>query len=192
MSPPPVEPRVQSVNLGPIREVVWRGRVVQTGIWKYPVGERAVHLAGVNLDGDHQADRTVHGGPDKAVYAYSTEDYRHWADHESITISPGLFGENLTTTGIDLSAAVVGERWRVGTALLEVTQPRFPCYKLGIRLGNPLFPRLFMKVGRHGAYFRIVEAGDIRAGDVIHLLRSGGKGVTLRELTEPPDEEAER
>src|SRR5215217_3286701 len=108
-----VTARVLSVNGGETRHVAFRGEDVTTAIWKHPV-EGRIPIRGVNLAGDDQADRTVHGGPDKAVYAYAREDYDYWRARESFDISPGLFGENLTTEGIDLSSAVVGERWRVG------------------------------------------------------------------------------
>ncbi|HEX3157908.1 MAG TPA: MOSC domain-containing protein [Gemmatimonadaceae bacterium] len=177
-------PRVLSVNVGAVREVEWRGRTLRTGIWKEPVGERAVALRGVNLEGDDQADRTVHGGPDKAVYAYAMEDYRHWREMEGIAAHPALFGENLTVQGLDLRAALVGERWRVGTALLEVAQPRLPCFKLGIRLGDARFPKRFLAAERLGAYLRIVEEGEVRAGDDIHIVSRPHHGVTLGLMAE--------
>src|SRR5665213_1228267 len=121
-------PRVISVNVGTIREVKWHGRRVTTGIWKHSVDGR-IALRGVNFVGDDQADRTVHGGPDKAAYAYAREDYDYWRDEQGIETSKGLFGENLTTEGLDLSKALVGERWSVGSTLLEVAQPRLPCNK---------------------------------------------------------------
>jgi len=175
-------PRVISVNVGVIREVHWRGRLVTTGIWKYPV-EGRVAVRGVNLEGDDQADRTVHGGPHKAVYAYAREDYDFWRDEEGLETSPGLFGENLTVEGLDLSEAVVGERWRVGSTLLEVAQPRLPCFKLGIRLGNPHFPKRFKVVSRMGAYLRIIEPGDVGAGDKVSVTHRPVHTVTLREMT---------
>jgi MOSC domain-containing protein YiiM len=176
--------RVQSVNVGAVREILWRERVVRTGIWKHPVGERAIRVRRVNLDGDDQADRALHGGPDKAVYAYAAEDYRYWADHEGIATSPGLFGENLTVQGLDLGSALAGERWRVGTALLEVAQPRLPCFKLGVRLDNPRFPKRFLAVGRFGAYLRVLEEGEVRAGDAIRVLRRPECGISLRAMAE--------
>jgi MOSC domain-containing protein YiiM len=181
---PAVEPRVTAVNVGPIREVAWRGTIVRTGIWKEPVGSRAVAVRGVNLDGDDQADRRVHGGADKAVYAYAEEDYRYWADEEGVRTQPGLFGENLTVQGMELRNAVVGERWRIGTALLEIAQPRLPCFKLGIRMGDPRFPQRFLSVARHGAYLRIIEEGDLRAGDLIEIVDRPGHGVTLRHMVD--------
>jgi MOSC domain-containing protein YiiM len=169
------------VNVGAIREVEWRGEVITTGIWKAPVSGR-IPLRGVNLVGDDQADRTVHGGPDKAVYAYAREDYDHWQADEGLEVAPALFGENLTTEGIDLSAALIGERWHVGSALLEVAQIRLPCFKLGARLGDPRFPRRFQRVGRMGAYLRIVREGDIGAGDAIEIVARPDHGVSLRTM----------
>ena len=123
----PGEPRLVSVNVGAIREIEWRGGIVRTGIWKHSV-DGPVSVRGVNLVGDDQADRSVHGGADKAIYAYSVEDYDFWSKTETFPIVHGLFGENLTVRGLDLSSAIVGERWRVGSTLLEVAQPRLPCY----------------------------------------------------------------
>jgi MOSC domain-containing protein YiiM len=181
---PALAPDVVAVNVGPIREVTWRGTIVRTGIWKEPVGARAVALRGVNLDGDDQADRQVHGGIDKAVYAYAEEDYRYWADEEGVLTQPGLFGENLTVRGIELRSAVVGERWRIGSALLEVAQPRLPCFKLGIRMGDPHFPKRFLAAARPGAYLRIIEEGELRAGDAIDMVVRPDHGVTLRHMVE--------
>lgn len=176
------QPRVTSVNVGGVRDVEWRGRVVCTGIWKASVGTRPVVIRGVNVDGDDQADRVQHGGPDKAVYAYAEEDYRYWSDEEHVATSPGLFGENLTLQGIDLRDAVVGERWRVGTALLEVAQPRLPCFKLGIRLQDAHFPKRFQSARRPGAYLRVIEAGVVRAADAITVVDRPRHGITLRRM----------
>lgn len=174
-------PRVTSVNVGAVREVEWRGDVVTTAIWKHPVAGR-VALRGVNFAGDDQADRTVHGGPDKAVYAYAREDYDHWRTAENVDTQPALFGENLTTEGMDLAAALVGERWRVGTTILEVAQIRLPCFKLGIRLGDPRFPRRFQAVGRMGAYLRVVQEGDVGADDPIEVMQRPEHGITLHTM----------
>lgn len=186
-------PRVLSVNVGSIREIEWRGEIVTTGIWKNPVAGR-VALRGVNLAGDDQADRTVHGGPDKAVYAYAREDYDFWRDEEGVDTSPGWFGENLTVEGIDLSSALVGERWSIGSTLLEVVQPRLPCYKLGIRMGDPYFVKRFLRARRMGAYLRVVEEGDVGAGDDVRVTSRPEHGVTLRMMTEAlrDDEKAAR
>jgi len=172
--------RVVSVNVGGVRTVEWYGRAVTTGIWKAPVAGR-VAVRGVNLDGDDQADRRVHGGPDKAVYAYAVEDYAWWSRELGRDMEPGTFGENLTVEGVDLGALVIGTRWRVGSTELEVSQPRQPCFKLGIRMGDAEFVERFDDAARFGAYFRIVREGDVGAGDEItELPRSDG--ITLAAL----------
>jgi len=170
--------RVLSVNVGLVREVEWEGEIVSSAIWKSPVQGR-VTLRGVNFAGDDQADRSVHGGRHKAVYAYAREDYDFWQEEHGIQTRPGLFGENLTVEGIDLSAALVGERWRVGSCVLEVAQPRLPCYKLGMRMRDPYFPRRFQAAMRMGAYFRIIDEGDIGANDVIEVIERPSHAVTL-------------
>jgi MOSC domain-containing protein YiiM len=177
-----VTPRVLSVNVGAIRAVEWRGTVITTGIWKAPVAGR-VALRGVNFAGDDQADRTVHGGPDKAVYAYAREDYEYWRTHEGLDTPTGLFGENLTIEGVDLSATLVGERWRIGSTLLEVAQPRLPCYKLGVRMGDRMFPKKFLAAERSGAYFRVIEEGDVGADDPVEIVSRPTHRVTLRTMT---------
>ena len=171
-------PRVVSVNVGVVREVEWEGEIVTSAIWKQPVHGR-VPLRGVNFVGDDQADRSVHGGRDKAVYAYAQEDYDFWREEHGVETLPGLFGENLTVEGIDLSHALIGERWRVGSCTLEIAQPRLPCYKLGMRMQDPYFPRRFQAAGRMGAYLRIVEEGDIGANDAIDVIARPSHGLTL-------------
>ena len=188
-----ISARVISINVGTVREVEWRGEVVRTAIWKAPVTGR-VALRGVNFAGDDQADRTVHGGPDKAVYAYAREDYDYWRTHEGLDVEPALFGENLTVEGIDLSSALIGERWSVGSTLLEVAQIRLPCFKLGIRLGDPRFPRRFQHVGRMGAYLRVVQEGDVGAGDALDVVFRPAHDVSLATMLEAldNDEQARR
>ena len=122
-----------------------------------------VRVEGVNVAGDDQGDRRVHGGPDKAVYAYASEDVRHWATELDRELPPGTFGENLRTGGRDVTNALVGERWRIGTTLLEVVQPRLPCFKLGLRMGDPSFVRTFGRASRPGAYLRIIDEGELAA-----------------------------
>jgi len=175
--------RVVSVNTGGIRQIEWRGQLVTTGIWKHPAAGR-VALRGVNFEGDDQADRTVHGGVDKAVYAYAREDYDFWRDQEAMETPPGLFGENLTVEGIDLSSAVIGERWSLGSTVLEVAQPRLPCFKLGIRVGDSHFPKRFQRASRMGAYLRVIEEGDVGAGDPIRVMHRPEHGVALRTMVE--------
>ena len=175
-----------SLNIGGIQHVEWRGRDVTTGIWKHPV-EGRVALAGVNFAGDEQADRTLHGGPDKAVYAYAREDYDYWRA-AGMAAHDAMFGENLTTEGIDLSACIVGEQWTVGSAILEIAQPRLPCYKLGIRVGDPTFLRQFVEAGRTGAYLRVVLEGDVGAGDAIAVISRPSHGITIRNMVEALDD----
>lgn len=172
---------VVSVNVGAIRTVEWHGRQVDTGIFKTPVDGR-VAVRGVNLDGDDQSDRRVHGGPDKAVYAYAAEDYEWWSAELGRVLGPGTFGENLTVTGLDLSSSVIGTRWRVGSTVLQVAQPRLPCFKLGIRMGDASFVEEFEIAGRFGVYLRIVEEGDVGAGDVVEVQGAPRDGITVREL----------
>jgi MOSC domain-containing protein YiiM len=180
-------PAVRSVNVGAPRTVPWQGRDVTSGIWKEPVAG-PIRVEGVNLAGDDQADRRVHGGPDKAVYAYASEDYDWWADSTG-PLAPGTFGENLTTVEVDLGAAHIGDRWRLGTAVLEVAQPRSPCFKLGMRMDDEHFPGRFEAAGRPGVYLRIVQAGVITAGDAIVVEPAAKPAVPVAALA--TDEVAE-
>ena len=170
--------RIVSVNVGQPTSVEWRGRIVTSSIWKEPVSGRR-WLRGVNVDGDDQADRRVHGGPTKAVYAYAEEDYAWWSNALGVTLEPGTFGENLTVTGVDLADRVVGERWRIGTALVRVTEPRIPCFKLGMRMGDAAFVERFAEAARPGTYLAIESAGDVGVGDSIELLHQPDHGVTI-------------
>lgn len=173
-----------SVNVGrPATIGTRRGRPVASAIGKRPVAGR-VRVAGVNVAGDEQADRLVHGGPDKAVYAYAREDADWWAGELGREIADGMFGENLTTGGVDCTNAVIGERWRVGSAVLEVCQPRVPCYKLGLRFEDPQMLKRFAQASRPGAYLRIAEEGELGAGDAIELLDRPAHGVTIRDVAD--------
>jgi MOSC domain-containing protein YiiM len=171
-------PHVVSVNVGRPQLVERANGMVATAIWKHPVSG-PVAARGVNLEGDDQADRTVHGGTDKAIYAYASEDTAWWEAQFQTTLGPGAFGENLTVAGLDLSAMEVGQRWRVGSTLLEVSEPRLPCFKLGLKFGNPKMVRLFALAGRTGTYLRIIEEGVLEAGDTIELGEAPGHGVTV-------------
>jgi MOSC domain-containing protein YiiM len=171
--------RLVSVNVGRPQPLgVRRGRTVRSAIVKAPV-EGRVRVAGVNVDGDDQADRRVHGGPDKAIYAYAREDAGWWESELGRELGAGAFGENLTVEGVDVSGAVIGERWRIGTAELEVCQPRFPCFKLGLRMGDPKFLRRFTLAERPGAYLRIRTEGEIGAGDAVEIADRPAHGVTI-------------
>lgn len=173
--------RVLSVNVAKIREIPYRGGTVRTGIWKLPVGGRMA-VGAEGLAADVQADRRFHGGLDKAVYAYSVEDYGWWERGAGIETYPGLFGENLTIEGLDLVGALVGERWRVGSALLEVSEPRQPCFKLGVKMGDMRFVRSFAKALRLGAYLRVIEPGELGAGDEIEIVSVPEHDVTVQVL----------
>jgi MOSC domain-containing protein YiiM len=175
--------RLVSVNVGRPQQVsVRRGRPIMSAIGKAPVDGR-VRVAGVNVDGDDQADRTVHGGPDKAVYAYAREDALWWAARLNREVPPGMFGENLTVEGVDVSGAVIGERWSIGTVELEVCQPRLPCFKLGLRFGDPLMVKHFARAGRPGAYLRIVTEGELGAGDEVDITMRPAHGVTIAQVS---------
>jgi MOSC domain-containing protein YiiM len=175
---------VVSVNVGrPQQLSVRRGRPLMSAIGKAPV-EGRVRVAGVNLEGDDQADRRVHGGPDKAVYAYAAEDTAFWEGELGRELWPGAFGENLTTEGLDVSGAVVGERWRIGGVELEVCQPRLPCAKLALRMGEPTMVKRFAQASRPGAYLRIVSEGSLGAGDAIEVVARPGHGVTVRDVSD--------
>jgi MOSC domain-containing protein YiiM len=169
---------VRSVNVGRVRTLIHAHRTVTTGIFKQPV-EGRVGVHGVNLDGDDQADRRVHGGPDRAVYSYAVEDLEWWAGELGRPVPPGSMGENLTTAGVEITEAVVGERWRVGSTVLQVASPRVPCFKLGIAIQDGGFPPRFARAGRPGAYLRIVTEGDIGAGDTIEIVERPTHGVTV-------------
>jgi MOSC domain-containing protein YiiM len=172
-----------SVNVGRPRTIDYRGTEITSAIWKEPV-EGRVAARGVNLDGDGQADRRVHGGIEKAIYAYAREDYEWWEVELGRALAPGTFGDNLTTTGMDPNAALVGERWRVGSALLEVSQPRFPCYKLGVRMDDPRFLKRFAAARRAGTYLRIVAEGEVGAGDDVEVVERPSHQVTIGLFTE--------
>jgi MOSC domain-containing protein YiiM len=170
-----------SVNVGKPREFDFNGHPAKSAIWKTPVSGR-VAARGVNLEGDDQADRKAHGGPDKAIYAYAMEDVRWWEQEIGRPFLHGEFGENLTTEGIDASGALVGERWEIGTTLLEVSQPRIPCWRLGVRMNDPLFPRHFADAMRPGAYLRIVREGILGEGDPIRVVERPDHDVKVVDV----------
>lgn len=172
---------VRSVNLGQTRTLVLRDRSESTGIFKEPV-ERRVMLARDQVEGDVVADPRFHGGPLKAVYTYTVEDYAWWGEALGIPLAPGTFGENLTVEGVSVTDALVGERWAIGGAVLAVTQPREPCWKLATKMGDPKFPRRFREAGRSGSYFAIVQEGEVGAGDPIEVLSRPSHPVSIGML----------
>ena len=161
--------RVVSVNISAGTLIESQGRRVLTGIFKTPVTDR-VRVRKHGLEGDRQADLTVHGGELKAVYSYSVANYEWWNRELGRVLPPGMFGENLTIDGLDEGAVAVGDRFSVGTTVLEAVQPRLPCYKLGVRFGDAMMVKRFMRSGRFGTYFRVVTEGDVGAGDEVRLV----------------------
>lgn len=175
--------RVVSLNVGMPQEVEWHGTKVLTGIFKQPVKDKVV-LRKLNFDGDAQADLRVHGGPDKAVYAYPLEHYSDWEARLGRRLLPGAFGENLTTEGLIEDQVHIGSEYRIGTARLVVTQPRLPCYKLGIRFGDPKIIKEFLQAGRPGIYFAVLEEGQIMPGDRMELVHSDERLVSVSDMLE--------
>lgn len=176
--------RVISVNVGMPRPVAHEGRAVQTGIYKRPVkGPLAVRR--LNLDGDGQADLRHHGGVDKAVYAFDQSGYAYWqATAPGKAYGPGFFGENLTLEGLPETDVAIGDVFRVGTAVVQVTQPRVPCFKLGIRVGDPAFVAQFLEGRRTGFYLRVLEEGEVQPGGAITRIERPEPAVSVRDLVE--------
>jgi len=175
--------RIASVNVGLPREVEWRGRSVTTGIFKSPA-EGRIPVRTLNLDGDRQADLSVHGGPEKAVYGYPSEHYEFWRDElPGVHLPPGSFGENLTTEGLLETGLRIGDRLRIGSAVLRVTQPRMPCSKLGVRFQREDMVKRFLASGRSGFYFAVDEEGDVAVGDAIEPLERAAHEITVSEIT---------
>jgi MOSC domain-containing protein YiiM len=167
-----------SLNLAVPREIAFRGNKILTGIYKEPV-TIAVHAGRLGLAGDLQADLRVHGGPDKAIYAYPSEHYAFWRRQLPAMNMPwGTFGENLTTAGLDEKNVRIGDRFQIGTAIVEVTQPRSPCFKLGTKFGNMAFIKRFRESGRPGFYLSVVQEGEMRQGDAIRQIATG-EGDTI-------------
>jgi MOSC domain-containing protein YiiM len=177
--------KLLSVNVGLPREVEWNGRTVRTSIFKAPVPGR-MQVRKLNLDGDQQSDLTVHGGVDKAVYVYPSEHYAFWRrELPNADLNSGAFGENFTTEGaLDDQAVHIGDRFRIGSAEFVVTQPRMPCFKLGIRFGRPDMVKRFMYSGRNGFYFAVAKEGEVAAGDSIELLMRDENGVTIADIVD--------
>jgi MOSC domain-containing protein YiiM len=173
--------RVLSVNIGGVRAFEYNGRPARSAIWKSPVAGR-IAVRGVNLAGDDQADRAAHGGPDKVVYAHAVEDTRWWEQQIGRRLAYGEFGENLTTEGIEVNDALVGERWQIGSTVLEVSEPRIPCWRLGVRMNDKRFPRQFTEALRPGPYLRLIVEGDVGAGDEIRVVEKPNHGVTIRDV----------
>jgi MOSC domain-containing protein YiiM len=174
--------KLVSVQIGRPRNVQWHGKLVSTGIYKEPVDGRRIMVHRFNLNGDQQADLTVHGGPDKAIYVYPVEHYVTWAEElERSRFSFGQFGENFTVEGMLEETVCIGDIFRIGKAQFEVTQPRVPCYKLGIKMGSMRFPKRFLASGRTGYYLRVLEEGEVGAGDSIERIKTDRQPMTIQE-----------
>jgi MOSC domain-containing protein YiiM len=175
--------RIVSVNVGLPRRVTWRDKVVATGIFKSPV-EGRIMMRRLNLDGDAQADLTVHGGPSKAVYAYPSEHYAFWREELlGVDLPWGTFGENLTTQGLLEAGLNIGDRLQIGSAEVVVTEPRMPCYKLGLKFGRDDIVKKFLASRRSGFYFAVLKEGEVAAGDAIKRVSRDPHGVTVADIT---------
>jgi ferredoxin-NADP reductase/MOSC domain-containing protein YiiM len=176
-------PKIVSLNVGLPQTVQWKGKTVSTGIFKTPASGR-IRLRSLDFDGDGQADLSVHGGPDKAAYVYASEHYNYWRrELPDIPLPWGMFGENLTTEGLDEDTLQVGDRFRIGSAAVMVTQPRLPCFKLGLRFGRDDMVKRFLASGRLGFYFKVVNEGEIAAGDEVLLIERATNSAAVSEIT---------
>ena len=174
---------IQSVNTGMPKPVEWRGEQVMTGIFKYPV-ERALQVTAIQIEGDGQADLINHGGSNKAVYVYASEHYPYWNNFLQREIETGAFGENITTDGLLDSDVFIGDEYRFGTAVLMATQPRMPCFKLGIRFNDPLMTKHFFNARKNGIYFKIIQEGSIQKGDGIELAKRSAYNVSIQDVVD--------
>jgi MOSC domain-containing protein YiiM len=173
---------LQSVNVGLPQTVLWHGQEVITSIFKSAVAARTV-VNKLNLTGDRQADLSVHGGPDKAVYCYASEHYGYWKNElPGWTLPPGAFGENFTTLGLPEASVHIGDCFRIGSAEFVVTQPRLPCFKLGLRFQSDDMVRRFLVAGRFGFYFAVAKEGEVGAGDKIERISADGNAVRVSEI----------
>ncbi len=176
--------QVISVNVGLPREVIWKGKPVSTGIFKEPV-EGRIRLRSLNFDGDRQADLTVHGGKDKAVYAYPVEHYAYWRQKRPDEELPwGAFGENLTVEGLSETTVNIGDCFRIGSAEVMVTQPRFPCFKLNLKFERDDMVKQFLNSRLSGIYFSVMHEGEIGAGDEIELIHQDEHNVTIADIVQ--------
>src|SRR6266849_3637290 len=175
--------RLLSVNVGLPREVQWNGKTVRTAVWKFPVeGRRTVRK--LNIDGDAQADLAGHGGEQRAVFVYQMDSYRYWEHFLGRSdFSFGQFGENFTVDGLTDDEVCIGDRYRIGDAVFEVTQPRVTCYRVGIRMNEPRMPAMLVSQRRPGFYLRVIEEGEIGAGDAIEKIADGPESVSVAEIS---------
>src|SRR6187455_1553110 len=174
--------RLISVNVGLPRDIAWKGRTVHTGIWKESVHGRC-RVGRLNLDGDGQGDLGGHGGEQRAVFVYQIESYRYWQEQLNRSdFVHGQFGENFTIEGLPDDAVYIGDRYQIGSALFEITQPRVTCYRVGIRMNEPRMPALLTSSGRPGFYFRVLREGEVGAGDEIVKVGEAKERMTVAEI----------
>lgn len=172
-----------SVNVGRPREVSWQGKTVSTAIFKSPV-DGSIKLRTLNLDGDGQADLSVHGGPNKAAYVYPAEHYRFWrAELPDMDLTWGHFGENFTTQGLLEESVQIGDTLRIGSVIVQVTEPRMPCYKLGVRFGRADMVKRFLASKRTGFYFSVLQAGTVQAGDTFAYVERSLHNISVADIT---------
>ncbi|MEK1891009.1 MAG: MOSC domain-containing protein, partial [Phyllobacterium sp.] len=177
-------PRLLSVNVGLPRDIEWKGRIVHTGIWKDPVPGRH-QVRRLNIDGDGQGDLAGHGGEQRAVFVYQIDSYRYWQEHLKRTdFVHGQFGENFTVEGLPDDDVYIGDRYQIGNAVFEVTQPRVTCYRVGIRMNEPRMPALLTASGRPGFYFRVLQEGNVAAGDEIVKVGGAEVQMTVAEIND--------
>src|SRR5213594_4025334 len=175
--------KILSVNVGLPREVTWQGKIATTGIFKAPV-DAPVMMRTLNLEGDRQADLTVHGGVTKAVYAYPSEHYGYWrTEFPGVDLPWGMFGENFTTEGLLEEATYIGDKFRIGEAEVMVTEPRMPCYKLGMKFGRADIIKRFLASRRTGFYFAVVRQGMVGAGDDVELIGREQREISVADIT---------
>ena len=174
--------RLLSVNVGLPRDIEWQGKTIHTAVWKAPVQGRRVARR-LNIDGDGQGDLAGHGGEHRAVFVYQIESYRYWQNQLGRNdFTYGQFGENFTVEGLPDTEVCIGDHYRIGDALFEVTQPRVTCYRVGIRMNEPQMAALLVSHGRPGFYFRVLEEGEVGAGDEIVKVEAGPERMTVAEI----------
>ena len=176
------EMRIVSINVGLPREIQWGGKTVWTSIFKVPV-TGPVRVERLNVDGDQQSDLTVHGGVDKAVYAYPAEHYEFWREQlPGVDLPWGVFGENFTTEGLLEDTVQIGDKLQAGSAEFVVTQPRMPCFKLGVRFDRPDMVKRFLHSGRTGFYLAVAREGEVAASDVVTLVARNDHAITVADI----------
>ncbi|MEL6193586.1 MAG: MOSC domain-containing protein, partial [Bacteroidota bacterium] len=174
--------KIEGIFLGQIKELEYNGRNVTTGIFKEAI-EGPVKVTFLTIEGDKQADLSVHGGVDKAVYAYPTEHYNYWKKaRPDLSFGHGTFGENLAVSGMEESSVFIGDEYQIGEVTFKVTTPRMPCFKLGLKMGDPTFIKDFLKAHKTGFYFKVLKEGLVDAGDSIQKIGDDGYGLSVEEV----------